>query len=128
MFVDASILVIATSSWINIYQVTHRVIEKNFSYLISISLLVLLVVYMVVLLVYLLCNFKNLGSDTDTVQTRVGAAIEGYSVLRAGKPVLSAIFWSLGRRLLLSLIVTFGDGNMLVQFYYVHFSSIFMLA
>ena len=47
--------------------------------------------------------------------------------MRAGKLTLFVIFGSLVRRILIGLVVTYGDGNILVQYYFVHFSSIYML-
>ena len=60
-FIESSVLNIATSCWINIYQVDRRgVIEKSLSYYVSIALLIFLAVYMIVLFIYLLCSFKHL--------------------------------------------------------------------
>ena len=118
---------IATSSWINIYQVGQGAIDKNLSYYISFASLALIAIYMIVLFAYLLCNVKKLDSETESVKTRAGALYEGYAVNKAGKPALLSIFFSLTRRMTLGLIITFGEGNPLIQFFYIHYSSIFII-
>ena len=59
---------------------------------------------------------------------RVGSIYRGYVVHRAPKAVIGALLGLIGRRMLLGGIITFGEGNPLVQFLFVHFSSLFLIA
>ena len=59
---------------------------------------------------------------------RVGASYKGYVVHRDAKPAILTILASIVRRVMLGSVLTFGVSNPLVQFFYIHFSTIIILA
>ena len=59
---------------------------------------------------------------------RVGAIYKGYVVHRDAKPAILTILASIVRRVMLGSVLTFGVSNPLVQFFYIHFSTIIILA
>ena len=128
MFIDASIMVISTSAWVNIYQVSRGAVPTSLSFYISIFLLFLLTLSYAAILVYIFRNFESVLDEESKTKKRIGAFYEGYSLKRAGKYALVPIYVSLGRRMLIGLVVTYGEGNLLLQLSFVHFSSILMLA
>ena len=59
---------------------------------------------------------------------RVGASYKGYVVHRDAKSSILTILASTVRRVMLGSVLTFGVSNPLVQFFYIHFSTIIILA
>ena len=107
-FVDASLLVIATCSWINLYQISRQAIGKNFSFYASICLLSLLFAYLFTICFYLLRKRKKLTSKRkNSVTEKIGVIYSGYKVGRSPGATIVTIFCSALRRLLLGLVLTY---------------------
>lgn len=126
-FVDSSLLVMSTCAWINVYQVWRGTIEYSMSYYTSVVILALIFVYLIALIGYLYAKRRVLHSD-DSVKLRVGQIYEGYATHRAAASTIAIIFCSASRRMLLSSVLTFGANNQLVQFAFIHFSSVLLLS
>ena len=123
-----SILAIATSAWIKIYQVRQGAVPISLSFYFSVNSLSCLVLYMMLTTFYIFRNFKGALDENSSIRERVGAFHEGYSVSRVGEKALILIYISLATCTLMGLVLTFGENNLLLQFYYFHFGSIMMLA
>ena len=76
VFVDASLLVLAVSCWINIYQVEKQAIEASFSYYVSKVSLAVIGTCLCALFCYLFVKIDQL--NTETVKERVGATYNGF--------------------------------------------------
>ena len=118
-------LVVCTSAWINIYQVNQGLIGKSYSYYTSIVLMGIFVIYSLVICIYLCRNYKDL--DQDAYRIRIGSAYSYFVTNKVGKSVLTLVFFTLARRILLSYIITFSQENILEQFYFIFFSSLVIL-
>ena len=62
-FLDASLLVVTTCAWINIYQVDRQVIEKSLSYDVAIASLVMTGASIIGLFTYLFVNSHQLTAE-----------------------------------------------------------------
>lgn len=58
----------------------------------------------------------------------MGEIYKGFVVKRAAKSTITFLFCSANRRIILGSIITFGEGNPLVQFSFIHFSSVLLVA
>ena len=119
-------LVVTTCACINIYQVNRQVIDQSFSYDVAIVSLVLTAMCLVSLFTYLFAKSSQL--ESQAIEDRVGAMYTGYVVHRDAKKTLITLLCQIGRRVMLGVVITFGEGNPLVQFLSIHFSSLLLIA
>ena len=63
MFFDASLLLIGTSAWVNIYQVNQGAVPQSLSYIVSITYFCLVSLSMLILFAYSLRNFEQLEDE-----------------------------------------------------------------
>lgn len=76
-FLDTSMLVVATCSWINLYRASLGQISVTFSYYIAMVTLILYLIYAAYISAYLLWNKTHLESLSQRglqVKKRAGAA------------------------------------------------------
>ena len=114
VFMDASMLVITTCSWINLYQVHSGTMEISLSYYVSIGSLVLIAISSAGIFTYLFCNISKLDSKSDSVKARVGLTYEGYDVKNSAKSTLTLIICHIVRRTTIGSIITFSKDNPLI--------------
>ena len=93
----------------------------------------LVLIFILLLGLALFTSVRVLDKEQEkywSVKKRLGMIYEGLNVSRPAKSLSSAQFivMSMFRRVLLGPIITFGIGNPLVQYYYIHFSCTLMLA
>ena len=109
---DATLLVLSTCAWINIYQVDHQAADKSLSYGVSIGIFILLGACMIALFTYLYIKLKELA--TETVTLRVGQIYSGYVVHRDALYSVVTLFSSISRRIVLGAVITYGEENPLL--------------
>ena len=129
MFVEGIMLLVATCAWINIYQVYSGAIKSTNSYYFSYAILAATCLYSFAICIYLLCVFSKLKKGE--VKDRVGAAYESMRTIKYRKSYKSVITVILAlklRLLTIGSIITFTQGNPLVQFSFVSFSSLVIIA
>ena len=84
----------------------------SLSYAVSIGALVLIGSCIVSLFIYLIMKLKKLKSKS--VKRRVGSIYSGYVVRRDTKYSVATILCSIFRRILISLVITFGKSSPLI--------------
>ena len=125
IFIEGSFLFLCVCFSINIHQAYKGVVKMNSSFYFAFISMVAIIIYLLILLFYMRCELKEL--QTKDVKKRAGAAYANLAVSKYGRAVLAFWFFSFVRRLVIAYVITFGQYSLVLQLFFVNFSTIFMM-
>ena len=133
--VDGELLIITTSSCINIYMVYYSDLEINISFYLAFVVPVILIALFAALYLYVRCKMNlvepgkfKVKQDKLKEGKRINSVYSNYAIKKVPRTVIVVLFVSIARRILLSMIITFGQGNILSNNILVNASSYMFIA
>ena len=97
----------------------------NSSFYFAFISMIAIILYLLILLCYMQFKFKEL--QKENVKKRVGAAYANLALSKNDRSVLVLWFFTLLRRLAIAYVITFGQYSLVLQLFFVNFSTIFMM-